>query len=171
MDNKDPKLQSLVYDILPLEEGAGKRWSECAKTLAFDTHNYSTSSFFFWNSGHLITITNPRNRCFLSCQALQWNMYVLVGSVCPRFLSILSRHWPFIHTLPYLSTHTVYQYKILFFSLIILGRYGHIGKWIQEIIIFMRFCCCFKLSKKTEKLSNKQPRYAIAKCTLIGLVQ
>ena len=23
------KLQGLVYDILPLEEGAGKRWSEC----------------------------------------------------------------------------------------------------------------------------------------------
>ena len=23
------KLQALVYDILPLEEGAGKRWSEC----------------------------------------------------------------------------------------------------------------------------------------------
>ena len=36
------------------------------------------------------------------------------------------------------------------------GEYGHIGKWIQENIIFMRFCCCFKLSKKTEKLLNEQ---------------
>ena len=30
-------------------------------------------------------------------------------------------------------------------------------KLIQENIIFMRFCCCFKLSKKTEKLSSEQP--------------
>ena len=58
-----------------------------------------------------------------------------------------------------------------FFFLIILGGYGHIGKWIQENIIFMRFCCCFKLSKKTEKLLNKQPTYVTAKCTLTGLVQ
>ena len=28
------KLQALVYDILPLEEGAGKRCSECAYTYA-----------------------------------------------------------------------------------------------------------------------------------------
>ena len=58
-----------------------------------------------------------------------------------------------------------------FFLSIILGGYGHIGKWIQENIIFMRFCCCFKLNKKNEKLSNKQPTHAIAKCTLTGLVQ
>ena len=50
---------------------------------------------------------------------------------------------------------------------IILGGYGHTGKWIQENIIFMRFCCCFKLSKKTEK----QPMNTITKCTLAGLVQ
>ena len=31
------------------------------------------------------------------------------------------------------------------------GGYGHTGKWIQENIIFMRFCCCFKLSKKNFK--------------------
>ena len=43
-------------------------------------------------------------------------------------------------TTAYLSTHTVYWYKIhLFF--IILGGYGHIGKRIQQNIIFMRFCC------------------------------
>ena len=36
--------------------------------------------------------------------------------------------------------------KYIFF--IILGGYGHTGKWIQENIIYMRFCCCFKLSKK-----------------------
>ena len=42
------------------------------------------------------------------------------------------------------------------------GGYGHIGKWIQEnTIIFMRFCCCFKLSKKIEKLSNEQLTHAI----------
>ena len=35
----------------------------------------------------------------------------------------------------------------------------------------MRFGCCFKLSKKTEKLLNEQPTHAIAKCTLTGLVQ
>ena len=55
--------------------------------------------------------------------------------------------------------------------LIILGGYGHTGKWIQENIIFMWFCCCFKLSKKTEKLLNKQPTHTITKRTLTGLVQ
>ena len=57
---------------------------------------------------------------------------------------------------------------------IILGVYGHnghIGKWIQENIIFMTFCCCVKLSKKTEKLSNELLTHGIAKCTLTGLVQ
>ena len=53
---------------------------------------------------------------------------------------------------------------------IILGGYGHIGKWIQENVIFMRFCCCFKLSKKIEKLLNEQPIHAITKCTLTGLM-
>ena len=70
----------------------------------------------------------------------------------------------------YLSTHTVHQYKIKK-KIIIFGGYGQTGKWIQENIIFMRFCCCFKLSKKTEKLSNEQPMNAITKCTLAGLVQ
>ena len=53
----------------------------------------------------------------------------------------------------------------------ILGGYGHIGKWIQENIILMRFSCCFKLSKKTEKQLNEQPTHAVTKCTLTGLVQ
>ena len=35
----------------------------------------------------------------------------------------------------------------------------------------MSFCCCFKLSKKIEKLVNEQQTHAIAKCTLTGLVQ
>ena len=74
-------------------------------------------------------------------------------------------------TQAYLSTRTVYQYKIQGFFSIILGRYGHIGKWIEENIIFMRFCCCFKLSEKIEKLSNEQPTHAITKCTRTGLVQ
>ena len=60
--------------------------------------------------------------------------------------------------------------KNFFFS-IILGGYGRTGKWIQENIIFMRFCCCFKLSKMIEKLSNEQPMKAITKCTLAGQVQ
>ena len=55
--------------------------------------------------------------------------------------------------------------------MIILRGYGHIGKWVQENIIFKRFCWHFKLSKKTEKLLNEQPTHATAKCTLIGLVQ
>ena len=37
--------------------------------------------------------------------------------------------------------------SIKFKKIIILGGYGHTGKWIQENTIFMR-CCCFKLSKK-----------------------
>ena len=48
--------------------------------------------------------------------------------------------------------------------------YGLTGKWIQKIIIFVRFSC-FKLSKKIEKLSNEQLTHAIAKCTLTGPVQ
>ena len=54
---------------------------------------------------------------------------------------------------------------------IILGGYGHTGKWIQENLTFMRFCCCFTLSKKIEKLVNEQQTHAITKCTRIGLVQ
>ena len=50
---------------------------------------------------------------------------------------------------------------------IILGGYGHTGKWIQENIIFVRFCCCFKLSEKTENT----PMNSITKFTLAGLVQ
>ena len=69
----------------------------------------------------------------------------------------------------YLSTHTVYWYKIQYFHYF--RGYDHTGKWIQENIIFMRFCCCFKLRKKTEKLSEEQLMNAITKCTLAGLVQ
>ena len=72
-----------------------------------------------------------------------------------------------------LSTPTVYWYKIQSPPPpppIILGGGGwgdgHIGKWIQENIIFMRFCRHFKLSKKIEKLLNEQPTHAITKCTL-----
>ena len=70
----------------------------------------------------------------------------------------------------YLSTHPVYQYKTKK-NHYFLGGYGHTRKWIQENIIFIRFCSCFKLSKKTEKLLNKQLTHAIAKCTLTCLVQ
>ena len=69
----------------------------------------------------------------------------------------------------YLSTHTVYLYKNFKKSLF-WGGYGHTGKWIQENIIFMRFCCCVEQSKKIEKLSNEQLTHAIAKCTLTGLI-
>ena len=69
----------------------------------------------------------------------------------------------------YLST--IQFTSIKFIKIIIWGGYGQTGKWIQENIIWLRFCCCFKLSKKTEKLSNEQPMNAITKCTLAGLVQ
>ena len=46
--------------------------------------------------------------------------------------------------------------------MIILRGCGHIGKWVQENIIFMRFCWHFKLSKKTEKLLNEPLTHAIA---------
>jgi len=58
--------------------------------------------------------------------------------------------------------------KYIFF--IIWGD-GQTGKWIQENIIFVRFCCCFKLSKKIEKLSDEQPAHSITKSTLTGIVQ
>ena len=54
----------------------------------------------------------------------------------------------FFCPLPYLSTHTVYQYKIQF--LLDLGGIWPSRKIDTGNIIFMRFCCCFKLSKKIE---------------------
>ena len=63
------------------------------------------------------------------------------------------------------------QYKIHFFSLFWGNMAILTGKWIQENVIFVRFCCCFKLSKKIEELSNEQLMNAITKCTLAGLVQ
>ena len=53
---------------------------------------------------------------------------------------------------------------------IILGGYGHTGKWIQENAILIIFRC-FKLSKMIERLLNQQLTQSIAKCTLTGLVQ
>ena len=55
---------------------------------------------------------------------------------------------PPVNTVPYLSTHTAYRYKIHFFYSIIWGGYDHTAKWIQENLIFRRFCCCFKLAKR-----------------------
>ena len=79
--------------------------------------------------------------------------------------------WLQIASLAYLSTHTVYWCKMSFFSPLFWGDMAILEKWIQENIIFMRFCCCFKLSKKTEKLLNEQLTHIIAKCTRTGLVQ
>ena len=50
---------------------------------------------------------------------------------------------------PYVSTHTVYQYKIQSFHYF-QGIWPYTGKWIQENI-FMRVCCCFK---PAERLKN-----------------
>ena len=44
-----------------------------------------------------------------------------------------------------------------------------IFKILLENIIFMRFCCWLRLSKKIEKLLNEQPTHTITKCTLTGL--
>ena len=69
-----------------------------------------------------------------------------------------------------LSTHTVYQYKILFFSPLFWGIWLY---WKMDTgkHNFHEIYHCFKLSKKTEKLLNEQPVHAIAKWTLTGLVQ
>ena len=72
------------------------------------------------------------------------------------------------HTCQPIIQFTGIKYSLFFCHYF--GGYGHIGKWIQENIIFMRFCC-FKLSKKIEKLLNGQLAHAITKCTLTGLVQ
>ena len=71
------------------------------------------------------------------------------------------------------SVHTCQsiQFTSVEYSFFItLGGCGYIGKWIQENIMFMRFCC-FKLSKNIEKLSYEQLTHAIANCSLTGLVQ
>ena len=57
------------------------------------------------------------------------------------------------HTFAYLSTHTVYQYKIIFMG----GGGGGGGAYWKTDTgkhNFMRFCC-FKLSTKIEKLLNE----------------
>ena len=98
---------------------------------------------------------------YISCVYLSFSlflMYIILPLVL--FVSTLS------HTCQPIQFTSIKKLKI-----IILGGYGHTGKWIQENIIFMRLCCCFKLSKKSEKLLNEQPTHAIAKCTLTGLVQ
>ena len=95
-------------------------------------------------------------------------MRLYIGKCIPEGEEIHMCDYFFITT--YLPTHTVYQYKI-YKKIIILGGYGHTGKCIQENIIFMKFCCCFKLSEKTEKLLKEQSTHAVAKCTLTGLVQ
>ena len=111
------------------------------------------------------------------------NLYFCVCSVpshvCKKVKQWWARQqWNGVHTwssplgMQYSHTCQPIQFtsiKYSFFSLIILGGYDHTGKWIQENIIFMRFCCCFKLSKKIEKLSNEQPMNAIIKFTLAVL--
>ena len=78
------------------------------------------------------------------------------------------------HTHTHMHTHTHHTCQpkqftrviYCFFSLIILGDMAILGNGYRENIVYMRFCCCFKLSEKIEKLSNEQPIHAIAKCTL-----
>ena len=79
---------------------------------------------------------------------------------------LIERYRYIIHTCQLIQFTCI---KYIFF--IILGGCGHIGKWIQENIIFMRFCWCFKLSEKIEKLLNEEPTHTITKCTLTCLVQ
>ena len=118
---------------------------------------------FFYNVSLLIIIRLFRFIYLLWAEPF-WYV-VLVSSVCKN-VSMTVFWWRFILVNPY---SLLVKNTSSFFS-IILGGYGHIGKWIQENIIFMRFCC-FKLSKKFEKLSNEQLAQAITKCTLTGLVQ
>ena len=82
-------------------------------------------------------------------------------------LSALNRHKLIPHS--YLSTHTVYQYKMQFYHYF--GGIWPYWKMDTGKHNLMRFCCCFKLSKKIEKLSNEQPMNTIIKFTLAVLVQ
>ena len=69
----------------------------------------------------------------------------------------------------YLSTHTVYQYKIKKFSHYFGGIWPYWKMDTGKHNLYEIFC--FKLSKKTEKLLNEQLTHAISKCSLTGLVQ
>ena len=96
----------------------------------------------------------------------------LCAAFVPFYLWVYWALWSLLQRNSLTLTHTCQptqftSIKYCFF--IILGRYSHTGKWIQENIIFMRFCC-FKLSKKIEKLSNEQPMNTITKRTLAGRV-
>ena len=70
---------------------------------------------------------------------------------------------------PYLSTYTVYLYKIQFFHYL----RGIWPYWKMDTgkHNFHEILLLFYTAKKIEKLSNEQPTHAIAKCTLTGLVQ
>ena len=95
------------------------------------------------------------------------NIYTYSYTVTTRMTPAL--RWAVMRAILMHTCQPVQFTSIKFLKIIILGGYGHTGKWIQENVIFMRFCCCFKLSKKIEKLSNQQPMNAITKCTLAGL--
>ena len=117
---------------------------------------HSILKCFIWQNSHTsVCCLLPYHsmKCLsdlISCTVDGHVSYVCCGIILVHTCSI---HEAFICSPVKPIQFTCVKYKICF---IILGRYGHIGKWIQENIMFMRFCC-FKLSKKTEKLSNKQP--------------
>ena len=72
-------------------------------------------------------------------------------------------------TCRYLSTHTVYRYKIKLFHYLG-GMAINIGKWILENITFHEILNWAKRLKNRWTSSQHMP-IAIAKCTLTGLVQ
>ena len=129
------------------------------------------TNLFWWKQIQLKSAHTIRSLCWDVFQA-GWSMQVTGHDVAKTCCWSGSQPSCTPQLIVQLHTCQPIQFtniKYIFF--INLGGYGHIGKWIQENIIFVRFCCCFKLSKKTEKLLNEQRTRAIAKCTLTGPVQ
>ena len=124
--------------------------------IVFLTHHIQTLAHMHTNQKNMMVSGQwkyvPRTAQITMSNTLYWT------HACPT-TCLLSLSLSHTHTHMHTHTHhtcqpiqfTSIKYSFSLFG----GEYGH-GKWIQENIIFMRFCCCFKLSKKTEKLLNEQ---------------
>ena len=85
----------------------------------------------------------------LSTASHAWLIVPNMSAWHPRTLSPMSSSLLRPHTIIPVNPYSLLvqnNNKIL-----IWGRYGHTGKCIQENLIFMRFCCCFKLEQKDWK--------------------
>ena len=137
-----------------LEEGSGKRYSDCdqipVRVTILETRQDSKRPFererfggCLWPSTGLVSDDSIPTSLSLvlthTCQPIQFTSIKYSLFVC-LFFQYFRGTWPY--------------WKM------VTGKHN-----FHEILLF------FKLSRRIEKLSNEQPTHAIAKCPLTGLVQ